>query len=108
MQNGELVEVNRSYTFTCTLCNAITTTRIEHECQIGYGLGQIRSDMDPQYLCNEVFWNPPDENLNQNIIEDQDDDEELDFDSLFSFTPSITQAFSVGTSSTGTVTPSGY
>jgi len=67
--------------------------------------------MDPQYLCNEVFWNPSEENVNQNILEDQEEKDkfdELDFDKMFSFTPSITPAFSVGQSSTGTVTPFNY
>src|SRR4051794_30064341 len=33
--------------------------RLNHNCQFGLGLGQIHPDMNPNYLCNYVFWDEP-------------------------------------------------
>ena len=46
-----------------TYCKACKTNlpynTVEHECIIGYKLGQIQPDMDPRYLDNQIWWNEP-------------------------------------------------
>ena len=31
----------------------------EHSCEFEFGIEQIHPDMDPEYLCNEIFWSEP-------------------------------------------------
>ena len=59
MQNCSLVEVRQDYSVSCTLCGKIITIDLEHDCIIGYKLGQIHPEMVPEALTNEVFWDIP-------------------------------------------------
>ena len=43
-----------------------------HGCEFGFGVGQIHPDMDPEYLCNEIFWSEP-----EAVIREQDFEDEL-------------------------------
>ena len=61
MQNHSLIEVRQDYSVNCTLCGKIITTNLEHDCIVGYNLGQIHPDMTPEALTNEIFWNIPEE-----------------------------------------------
>ena len=42
----------------CTICQRRIDheEKLNHNCQFGIGLSQIHPDMNPNYLCNEVFW----------------------------------------------------
>src|SRR5688500_7071333 len=59
MKNNVLVETRQDYSVNCTLCEKIITTELEHNCIVGYGLGQIHPEMKPEALVNEVFWEIP-------------------------------------------------
>ncbi|CAI2188848.1 16523_t:CDS:1, partial [Funneliformis geosporum] len=61
MNGTRLEEFAQEYSVNCTLCGTIITTELEHECIIGYNLGQIHPEMIPETLCNEIFWNIPEE-----------------------------------------------
>jgi hypothetical protein len=45
----------------CNVCQKRTDLEMNHlsECKFGFGLGQVRPDMDPNHLVNEVFWDEP-------------------------------------------------
>ena len=59
MNGTRLEEFAQEYSVNCTLCGIIITTDLEHNCIIGYNLGQIHPKMIPETLCNEIFWNIP-------------------------------------------------
>jgi len=59
MKNNALVETRQDYSANCTLCEKIITMELEHNCIVGYGLGQIHPEMKPEALVNEVFWEIP-------------------------------------------------
>jgi hypothetical protein len=59
MKNNTLVETRQDYSVNCTLCGKVITMELEHNCIVGYGLGQIHPEMKPEALVNEVFWEIP-------------------------------------------------
>ena len=61
MNGNRLEEFAQEYSVNCTLCGKIITTDLNHECIIGYNLGQVHPDMIPEMLTNEVFWDIPEE-----------------------------------------------
>ena len=65
MNGNKLEEFAQEYSVNCTLCGTIITTNLNHECIVGYNLGQIHPEMVPETLINEVFWDIP-EKVQQN------------------------------------------
>ena len=61
MNGNRLEEFAQEYSINCTLCGKIITMDLNHECIIGYDLGQLHPDMIPETLTNEVFWEIPEE-----------------------------------------------
>ena len=61
MNGNQLEEFAQEYSVNCTLCGTIITTNLDHECIVGYNLGQIHPEMVPETLINEVFWDIPEE-----------------------------------------------
>ena len=61
MNGTRLEEFTQEYSVNYTLCGTIITTDLEHECIIGYDLGQIHPEMISETLCNEIFWKIPEE-----------------------------------------------
>ncbi|CAI2199646.1 12000_t:CDS:1, partial [Funneliformis geosporum] len=59
MNGSKLEEFAQEYSVNCTLCGMIITTNLDHECIVGYNLGQIHPEMVPETLINEVFWDIP-------------------------------------------------
>jgi hypothetical protein len=59
MQDRSLVEVRQDYSVNCTLCGKIITMDLEHDCIVGYKLGQVHPEMIPEALINEIFWDIP-------------------------------------------------
>ena len=59
MKNRSLKEVHQEYSASCTLCGKIITENLDHNCVIGYGLGQIHPEMISEALTNDVFWEIP-------------------------------------------------
>jgi hypothetical protein len=56
----------------CTICakQIIPGTERSHPCKFGFELGNIRPEMNPKYLVNEVFWEEPNLELNQRLYKD--------------------------------------
>ncbi len=61
MNGHQLEEYAQEYSVNCTLCGKIITTDLNHDCIIGYNLGQIHPEMVPETLHTEVFWDIPEE-----------------------------------------------
>ena len=59
MNSNQLEEFAQEYSTNCTLCEKDVTMDLNHECIIGYNLGQIHPEMIPETLTNEVFWKIP-------------------------------------------------
>lgn len=98
MKNNALVETRQDYSVNCTLCGKIITTELDHNCIVGYGLGQIHPDMKPEALVNEVFWEIPEavqqqDEAHRKIYHDINPDEwtQEELDQLFdNYEPLIT------------------
>ena len=57
-------DIENHYVHTwCTICQRRIDheERLNHNCRFGLGRGQVHPDMDPAYLCNNVFWTEPQE-----------------------------------------------
>jgi hypothetical protein len=67
------IENHHLHTY-CTMCKRQIPTGcivLQHGCVFGFQLGQVRPDMNPDYLINDVFWTEPE-------ILDESDDESVD------------------------------
>jgi len=61
MNGNRLEEFAQEYSVECTLCRKVITMDLNHECIVGYNLGQLHPEMIPETLTNEIFWNIPEE-----------------------------------------------
>ncbi|CAI2188647.1 18328_t:CDS:2 [Funneliformis geosporum] len=72
MNGSKLEEFAQEYSVNCTLYRTIITTNLDHECIVGYNLGQIHPEMVPETLINEVFWDIPEKKTKENVTKAQE------------------------------------